>query len=295
MLQFSPIPNRFSSETLSCCSIKIQDLKIKHLLSVALLALFVLFSCDSDPKNDEQDGKEEAKKECQLTSMNFDLGDRKRSLVFEYEKDGRLGIQTVDDGKDIGQTMFFNFHDDGGIQAFLSGTMIAAYVYDDDNKILSINGEKGLNTRKFEYNEKGQIIKQVTLIGDKANLVHSYEYDDDNQPVKVSIYDKFDELIEENVIQYDNKINPFKNKGAVINNTEMLLGFPVGNHDHNIVEITRTYMTNTTYKIRGALRKKGERQVNRNFYKYDKRGYPLQVGRMKMGKESIMTLTYDCN
>ncbi len=56
------------------------------------------------------------------------------------------------------------------------------------------------------------------------------------------IYNKYDELIEKNVIRYDNKISPFKNKGAVINNTELLLGFPVGNHDHNVVEIKRTYM-----------------------------------------------------
>ena len=53
-------------------------------------------------------------------------------------------------------------------------------------------------------------------------------------------------------------------------------------------------MTNTTYKIRGAFRKKGDRQVDRNYYKYDKSGYPFQVGRMKMGKQSIMTLNYDC-
>jgi hypothetical protein len=269
-------------------------LKIKHLSLVVLLALFVLVSCDSDSKIDAQEVKEEAKKECQLVSMNFDLGGIKRRLAFDNKKDGQVIIQTIDNGKDIGQTMHFNLHEDGRIQAFLSGTMIAAYVYDDDNKLLSINGEKGLNSRKFEYNEKGQLIKQVTMFGDKINMVHTYEYDADNQPTKVLIYDKYDELIEENAIRYDDKINPFKNKGAVINNTELLLGFPVGNHDHNVVEIKRTYMTNTTYKIRGAFRKKGDRQVDRNYYKYDKSGYPFQVGRMKMGKQSIMTLNYDC-
>lgn len=270
-------------------------MKTKHLLSFALLVLFVLVSCGSDPKNDNKQGSQkEVKKECKLTSMNFDFGELKRTLAFDNKDDGRIIIQTIDNGKDIGQTMHFNLHDHGGIQTFLSGTMIAAYVYDDENKILSINGEKGLNTRTFEYNEKGQLVKQITMLGDEVNIIHTYAYDADNQPTNVLIYDKYDELIEENVIRYDAKINPFKNKGAVINNTELLLGFPVGNHDHNIVELTRTYMINTTYKIRGALRKKGERQVERNYYKYDKRGYPLQVGRMKKGKKSVMTLTYDC-
>ena len=169
---------------------------------VALLALFVLVSCDSDSKIDAQEVKEEAKKECQLVSMNFDLGGIKRRLAFDNKKDGRVIIQTIDNGKDIGQTMHFNLHEDGRIQAFLSGTMIAAYVYDDDNKLLSINGEKGLNSRKFEYNEKGQLIKQVTMFGDKINMVHTYEYDADNQPTKVLIYDKYDELIEENAIRF---------------------------------------------------------------------------------------------
>lgn len=270
-------------------------MKVKHFLSAILLALIVLVSCGSEPKNEKKrEAYEEVKKECKLSSMNFDLGKLKRTLAFDNKEDGRIIIQTIDNGKDIGQTMHFNLHDHGGIQAFLSGTMIAGYVYDDNNKILSINGEKGLTTRRFEYNKKGQLVKQITIFGDEVNIIHVYAYDSYNQPIKVLIYDKYNELIEENVLRYDDKINPFKNKGAVINNTELLLGFPVGNHDHNIVEITRTYMKNTTYKIRGALRKQGERQVERNYYQYDERGYPLQISRMKNGEKAIMTLTYDC-
>ena len=268
-------------------------INFKHLLIALPAVVFILGSCSSDSK-EEKSNQDDKQKECKLASMNFDSGGLKRSLEFDNKEDGRLVIQTIDNGFDIGQTMQFNYHDHGGLQAFLSGTMIAAYVYDDNNKIIAINGEKGLDTRTFEYNGKGQIVKQITMVGNERSLVHAYEYDSQGQPTKVLIYDKFDELIEENRIRYDNKINPFKNKGIVINNTEMLLGYPVGNHDHNIVKIQRTYMTNTTYKVHGAFRKKGERQVNRNHYKYNKEGYPTQVGRTKMGKTRVMTLTYDC-
>ena len=58
---------------------------------------------------------------------------------------------------------------------------------------------------------------------------------------RARVLNKIGDLIEENLIKYDDKKNPFKNKGSMVNSMERLYGVPVGNHDNNILEINKTY------------------------------------------------------
>lgn len=277
---------------------------MKHLLFTLPLALFVLASCGGESSNDEKDGgnstgetkDEVVKKTCKITSMSFKLGDKDRVLQFEYKEGGDLSkVETIVNGEDQNQTMSFNYHENGKLQAFLSGSMIAAYVYDDNERILKINGESGLNTRSFEYNDQDQISKQVTEFGGKPYMTHEYKYDANGQPTEVSVFNKAGELTEVNTIKYDDKINPFVNKGVSVNSMEMMLGYPVGNQTHNITSITKVYQKKSSYQINGAYKQPGDMDVNEIEYTYNENGYPISMSRLRKGEKSTMTLEYNCD
>lgn len=274
-------------------------MRLKLFLLPLLVALF-LVSCNDDEMKKNPSTMEDVKvtvvnKKCQIQTMNFDFGDKKRVLEFKYQNRKLAKVETIENGVDLNQTMAFNYNDHGGIQTFLSGAVIAAYIYDDKNRILKINGNKGLSTRTFEYNENGQISKQITINGGRPYIIHEYKYDKKGHPIEVSIYDNKGELTEVNQIKYDNQINPFKNKGVFVNSMEMLLGFGVGNFDHNVVEIVKTYKKDTNYKINGAYKLAGEKEVNKIKYKYNENGYPVEMFRIRSGSETVMTLTYKCD
>jgi len=278
-------------------------MKLKNLILTLPISLFILVSCgdqstDADDKTGSTDQPVEdgvAKKNCHITSMSFKLGDKDRVLKFEYKEGGGLSkVETLVNGEDLNQTMAFNYHENGKIQAFLSGSIIAAYVYDDDGKVLKINGEKGLNTRTFEYNSEDQIIKQITMFGTNPYMTHEYKYDANGQPIEVSVFDKSGELTEVNTIKYDDKINPFVNKGALVNSMEMMLGYPVGNQAHNITSISKEYKKKTNYKVGGEFKEVGDVDENKIEYRYNENDYPVSMSRLRNGEKTTMTLEYDC-
>lgn len=275
-------------------------MKLKYLLFLLPISLSILASCGSEDSTNGKNktegikGDETAKKECRIASASYSIGDKKKVLLFNY-KDGNLKtVDTEMNGELLNQTMAFNFHDHGGIQAFLSGLVIAAYVYDDDNKILKINGEKGLNTRVFEYNENGQMSKEMIMFQGIPYMTYEYEYDKKGQPTVVSMYDKKRDLMEVNTIKYDDKINPFANTGTFVNNMEKMLGYPVGNHVHNVTSIKKEYKNKVSFQVDGEDKINGDVDENIIEYKYNENDYPVSLSIIRKGAKTTMTIEYTC-
>lgn len=275
-------------------------MSIRFAYFVFPLLLIFISSCEETkpaPHKGDEAKKEvkKASKECRMTSMSFIIGSTPRTLRFFYDQSVLSKIETYENGENINTTMAYSFNDKGGIQSFLSGRVIAKYVYDDNGRVRSINGERGLNTRTYEYNSKGQVIKQITEFGGKPQTVHEFEYDSKGQPFIVRVYNKNGVLTEVNEITFDDEKNPFKNKGAFVNSMEMMLGYPVGNFEHNVIAIKKTYKKKSSYTIGGKYKMPGDVDNNRIAYRYNNSGYPVEVSRIRSGQKSTMQITYECD
>jgi hypothetical protein len=263
-------------------------------LAIATIFL-MLSSCDSEPT--EQYKKELENQqvvnsiECQISTMSFQMGGEATVLEFYYEESRLKKVETIVDGENTNRTMVFTLNPSGSIQAFLSGVVIARYVYDDDGDIVTINGERGMKTRQYEYDSKKRISKQITEVNGTPFVTHEYEYNTKNQPVVVRMYNSVGELLEINEITYDNKKNPFKNRGIFINNMDKLFGYPVGNQDHNIVRFKKTYQPQNTVGTEAEALKTEEHIIK---YSYNKKGFPTEMKRLRNGRESAMRITYTC-
>ena len=260
--------------------------------------LLLVTSCGGESSGDGEKAKNEKKEStqnCEIASMTFEMGRDMRTLEFHYGNGVLQRIETYENGANKNSTMAYSFDKQGKLTSFLSGSVIAKYVYNDEGKIISINGERGISTRTYSYNDHGQIIKQVTEFGGNLYITHEYEYDADGQPVKVNIYNKDGELTEVNELKYDDKINPFKNKGTFVNSMEMLLGYPVGNQNHNIIAIKKIHKMESAYTVNGKKMMPGDIEDNEISYKYNAGGYPVELSRMRNGKKTVMKIEYNCN
>ncbi|MBL4861915.1 MAG: hypothetical protein JKY09_02715 [Crocinitomicaceae bacterium] len=273
-------------------------MKKRNILFALPFSLFMLGACGgdgTDPLNNDPiaDDQKQPKKMCMMKTMSFELGTSKRVMFFEYKKGKLSTVKTDIEGKES-QTMVYNFNKSGNLQSFLSGSTIANYVYNGKDQLISIDEERGLSTRTFEYNDEGQISRQVTVFGGKPYTTHIYEYDADGQPIKVTILDKSYEETEVNEITYDDKSNPFKNKGGMVNSMELVLGYPVGNQDHNVITIKKTYKKKTAYQVNGKYMNPGDVVVNQISYEYNENGYPTSMHRKRGNKERELVIAYTC-
>lgn len=274
-------------------------MKFKFFLFTLPIALLVLSSCGDDvPENTPESRTKKAgvvEKGCKLEAMAFESGENSRVLRFSYKEGILSNVETIENGVDLNQSMVFNYQDHGGIQTFISGAVISSYIYDDANRVLKIKGEKGGSTRTFDYNDQNQIVKQITSLNDVVYVTHEYEYNNLGQPAKVSVYDNVGDLVEINLIKYDDKINPLRNTGIELNNMEKIFGLPVGDQEHNVIEVNKIYKKNTTYKVNGEFKKEGDIEINQIDYKYDAKGYPIELVRLRNGRRMVMHLKYLCD
>lgn len=273
-------------------------MKLKFFLFTLPVALLILSSCGDDvPENTPNSTPKKTvvtSKGCKIEAMAFESGKNSRILRFDYKEGILSNVETIENGVDLNQSMVFKLQGHGGIQTFISGAVISSYIYDDAARILKIKGEQGGSTRTFDYNDQNQIVKQTTSQNDVVYVVHEYEYNNLGQPAKVSVYDNMGDLVEINLIKYDDKINPLRNTGIELNNMEKIFGFPVGDQVHNVVEVNKIYKKNTTYKVNGEYKKEGDIEINKIDYQYDAKGYPVLLSRVRNGRSMVMRLKYTC-
>lgn len=253
-----------------------------------LLASGFFFACEND-KNQEQvvnDSSSETQidqkaeqKNCQLTTFSFQLGDKERKMNFTYENDLINSIEISEMGSEDTQKLSYVVNADGQLQEFVFDNNKASYQYNESGLLTEIVGDGNLNSRVFEYDDQNRMVKQITLFGGKPYTTHQYEYKED-VPVKVDVMMK-DKLYESYELEYDNKHNPFLNKGIFVNSTEMIYGYAVGNYNHNVVRVITT-------------NNKGESDTKEVTYEYNENGYPIKATRKQGDKEMSTTLDFDC-
>lgn len=277
-------------------------MKKKQLFPTALFSALLLVSCGgheeketaaTEDQNETSEAEVVEQKSCNLKSYSFALGDRSRTMNFTWDGDHVSSVETVTSGSDQTQKLTYSYNENGTVASFELDGGKANYIYNDEGKLTEIKGEGSLNTRTFEYDDQGNIVKQVTLFGGKPYTTHEYSYEN-GVPVKVAVYDKGGALTEENAITYDDKHNPFVNMGVFANSSEMMLGYPVANQEHNVAKITKTYKKKTSYMIDGAYKMPGDTETNELNRAYDENGYPVSEI-MKRGDNEIKSeFTYDC-
>jgi len=276
--------------------------KIQYLASAFVMAV-MLVSCggdtakdgeaSNDDANNEQQEEVAESKNCTLQSFSFKLGESGRTMNFKYNEGVLDSVETVTMGRDMTQSMAYTYNENGTMATFQLDETIATYVYDESGRLTQITGEGSLNTRTFEYDDAGNIVKQVTMFGDKPFTTHEYIYEN-GAPIKVTISDKNGEATEENTITYDDKANPFAGKGLFSNSMEMMMGYPVGNYAHNAVSIEKTYLKKSSWKVDGEYKMPGDKESNDIKYEYNEVGYPTAHIRVRGDKEIRTELTYIC-
>ena len=99
----------------------------------------------------------------------------------------------TEEGSDVQENAHFNYDEKGRLlsaevaksKANQNRGLKATYVY--DGKLLKIKGEGALSDRAFEYNEKGQIVKEITFFRAKPFRNSTFEYDEKGAPIKVTM------------------------------------------------------------------------------------------------------------
>jgi YD repeat-containing protein len=264
--------------------------------------LFVLssamVSCGGDKESngaengeDQSEVEEVVKKTCFLSKATFTFGDSERTMNFTYENDMLNNIVMKTEGRDDQELKFE--YDGENLSSFTLDKTKGTYVY-EEGRLVEITGEGSVTTRKFEYNEEGQIVKQNTIMGTRIYMTHVYEYNEAELPVKVSMMDGSGNVTEENELKYDDKRNPFVGTSGLANTMELMLGYPIGNAANNVVEIKKIYKKKTSYKINGEYKMPGDEELSKVVYEYNEDDYPISISRAKNSSESKMKLEYDC-
>lgn len=263
-------------------------MKSNYLFVFSIALSSMLFSCGNSEtaENDEQNSEsteneivEAAPKHCKLKSYSFQLGDKSRKLSFIYDGDNLKSLEMTEKDSDTKQSLDYAYNESGSLSAFSFDKNKATYTYAENGQLTEIKGEGNLNTRTFEYDENGNMIKQVTMFGGKPYTTHTYSYEG-GTPTKVELSMK-GELYESYAITYDDKNNPLQNKGVFANSSEMMFGYPVANFAHNIVTVVTT-------------NKKGETEERSISYEYNENGYPTKEIRKRGNQEIVTEFDYDC-
>lgn len=265
-------------------------------------AALLMAACGGESSNSTENGEdseevvelEVEKKTCYLTAMEFELMNKERTIKFEHENGKVSSSKLFVQGEDKNQDSKYERNENGQLTQIMTGASILKYVYDSQGKLMSIDGGGNFNTRTFEYNAEGQIVKQVTMFGSKPYMTHLYEYNEEGLPVMVTILDKSGAETDVSEITYDDKRNPFKGMGASSNSMEMMMGYPVGNCEHNVINIKKTYKKKSSYKIQGKYKMPGDVDENEITFEYNEDDYPVSMSRKSGENTRTVTLSYDC-
>lgn len=262
-------------------------MKTNYLLICSVALSATLFSCggsetaeaESTESGETAEVEAPAPKQCKLKSYSFQLGEKSRTLSFNYEGESLKSLAMTEQDSEDAKSLDYMYDESGKMTSFSMEGSKATYVYDANGRLTEIKGEGSLNTRTFEYDDQGRMTKQITMFGGKPYTTHIYSYENDI-PTKVDLMMK-GELYESYALVFDDKKNPLMNKGIFANGTEMMLGYAVANFQHNIVSVTST-------------NKKGESDTRQYSYEYDENGYPTKEKRKRGEQEIVTEYVYEC-
>lgn len=250
-------------------------------------------------KEEEEFTKEEkvVSRTCYPLSVVNKEGKSNSTMTFTYENNQLTGIEMVSvrNGKEKKQTGTFEFTEDGKLSKFNSSTeqgdYSVEYVYNEQGKPVEITSDsKFLSPIKFECNEKGQIVKQITEYNGTPYQTNTYEYNDKGQPVSCKVTDGEGKNTHTYQFEYDDKPNPFQNLGMLANPVELLYGTAVGNVANNVVKISTTYHEKTSYKVNGEYKQAGDIDELVFSYEYNDSGYPVK----RIVSTDTTTVEYRC-
>lgn len=273
----------------------------KYLFGLALTSVFAVYSCGNGSESVKEEITEEEVVEevvelsCQIKSYSFSLGEMSRTMNFSFDESGKVNsVETVDAGKEESQVMNYAYDENGKLSSFELDKSKATYLYNESGQLTEIKGEGNISTRTFEYDDQGRINKQVTLFGRKPYTTHLYTRTEDGALSGLTILDNKGEETEAYVLTFDDKKNPFVNLGAFANSGEMMLGYAVGNYEHNLVKTEKTYKKKTSYMIDGEYKNAGDTEINELKLAYNESGYPTEVIRTRGDDEIATKIEYDC-
>lgn len=286
------------------------------LWATVLLTAGILFACQSETKTeapsaaastatstDAPAGKpapaKTSGKTCQVKTMTMTMTrsmggkavNKTNAMDLAYGTNGKLATITPGEGSPTKDVMSFSYDSTGRITACeipkspdnQNKGAKAEYVYSSDGKLTEIKGSGMLTSRKFGHDDKGRITKQETFFNGQAFSTTTYEYNAAGAPVKAVILDRKGLPRTTFELSYDDKVNPLVDT-CLLNMNDMMLGYPVGNHPHNVVARKVTQAQ--------APDKAEERVIKAE---YNAAGYPTSMADgAPNGNSSHLALTYDC-
>lgn len=245
---------------------------------------------------DEKEYSEEPsdqKTDCKIISFSYTVGDKIWKNIYNYKINGALySIETSDVGNEQKQVTNFEYNKRDKLLSYSVNQSKAFYNYHIDGRLLNIDADGNIPSLEFEYNGKDQIITQKTVYSGKVYSSKTYEYSPAGVPVAVKVFNQMGKIVEEYEIKYDNKVNPFVEKGAIANPFEQLFGYPVGNYKHNVIGYTKIFHEKTSFQIKGEYKKPGDKLKAELQFEYNEYDYPISIKENEQ-KEPYL-LEYEC-
>lgn len=152
------------------------------------------------------------------------------------------------------------------------------FFYDDKSRLRRIGGQKNALPSVFYYNRKGHIVTQKIFFNKRPYQIMRYKYKK-NLPVLCEVYDANEKLQMTHFFAYDNKNNPFRALGPMINLMEALYGYPPGNAPNNITSVKTLFYD--------SLEKVIKQTTQYYSYHYNPYNYPERIN-------NKIQLFYEC-
>ena len=235
------------------------------------------------------EGKEVAK---DITSNLIGINTKSYKIALNYEKDYLTNAIITSDWKKGSDTINYSYNKTGKLNNFSTKHSKYSSLY-KNGLITNIKeeGEWEKNT-EFTYNDENRIATQSHVFRGKTLRTFEYKYNENGAPVKVISINVKGVKTEEITLEYDDKHNPFVNKGHLVNMTELMLGYPVGNYRHNVTKLTKKYLVTSSHTINGKPRQAGDIDVTEYSYSYNEHGFPTSITTKFQDRKATMTLSY---
>lgn len=278
-------------------------MKQMNILNVSLLLFTALImnaccgnsSCDTGDEKEKKEDKTSSKT-CLFSALSFNMEETKKTLQAHYNEGKLVSIDEVVDTT-IKQAAKYEYNENGQLSAINYGVMqegndssVYKFIYDENNRLIKLEGVGNLQTRTFEYNDNDQIEKQLIMWDGKPYNIKEYGYDEKGLPVEIKDINTNGEVATIYSIEYDGNPNPLIQLGPILNINDILYGYPIACAEHNIKSIITTYKKDSPWKINGKEIKAGMVDTTLTTYTYNNSGYPTSLDR----NQSKINFEYTC-
>lgn len=275
---------------------------MKNTVKIVLFSIAALIfanSCDQLGLTGKEEEKkvivekkaEKPKISCELTEVDY-KSTIERNIKITYKDKKPLNVSAFFKQSEHKIDVSFDYKNNKlNRVTTLSSGAYSEYVYDTLNQIVEIKTDGSAMPIKFKYNDKGQIINQISFNDGKTYMTYEYSYNDKGLPIKCKRLNAENALVMEIDFEYDTKKNPFIGLTHMVNNAELMYGYPIGNSKHNLTKITTTYNENQAWQVNGEFKKPGEKDIVSIKYEYNEHGYPVKFS----SGTDVISLKYNCS